>query len=109
MRISDWSSDVCSSDLCGVGQRSVDLDAFLEHVRKNQQVEQCGHDWRGDGLQTDLPEAHQFFVKQSREAGSQCGAFAQDGADHRMASITLSSCMMRTKADRKSTRLNSSH
>src|SRR3546814_19158206 len=30
MRISDWSSDVCSSDLSGVAEQAVDITAFVE-------------------------------------------------------------------------------
>src|SRR3546814_20263595 len=56
MRISDWSSDVCSSDLLGVGLRSTRGDRMRDAV-----AEVFGQQSQGDRLQravdgTDLGE-----------------------------------------------------
>src|SRR3546814_19976591 len=40
MRISDWSSDVCSSDLCGVAfDEAIDADATLTELFEQQKSE----------------------------------------------------------------------
>src|SRR3546814_12642066 len=96
MRISDWSSDVCSSDLLpgrlGVveGLAGLDrldhlehldcLDVFLGplvgalHVEEDEQGPQCRGDCRED--EEDLPTLHDTFFE--LRAGKQpCDAFAR--------------------------------
>src|SRR3546814_2919242 len=81
MRISDWSSDVCSSDLeIALRQGCRDADAALE----GECVGEGGALHEGDE-----PRARQFFK--------------------RLEVVVLTKADGRDFADRKSTRLNSSH
>src|SRR3546814_7266959 len=105
MRISDWSSDVCSSDL------SVALDIALELRRPiagirlgNPSCTTCvmlmpeaavDEDDLAAGAEDDVGFARQILAMQPE-------AVAQ-GMDH------PSDKQFRRRADRKSTRLNSSH
>src|SRR3546814_3372794 len=97
MRISDWSSDVCSSDLSVVGQIAdaavaggVDVlhHAVLGHVDD--------HGTRGAGLQPDLDI---IGVAAGRLPGGPSQELCR-------LDIALSDAVL---LDRKSTRLNSSH
>src|SRR3546814_5162088 len=107
MRISDWSSDVCSSDLCRaageVGQgRAFALLRKAAHAGQNSAQPAIagivmeslmpillhGEAWKGDGR---LENADALGVQQAGKAGGR-------GQDQ-----------FRLLGDRKSTRLNSSH
>src|SRR3546814_19253188 len=56
MRISDWSSDVCSSDLHEVRDHPVEAQAVVEAALG--QVDEAGHGQRGlVGVQLDLDRA----------------------------------------------------
>src|SRR3546814_5144866 len=101
MRISDWSSDVCSSDLEGIGisaQRGSDYHTRLP----------------GYAAQRDCVGQHFPGYKIGRKGG-QCGAVERSGnpkehghrENHRQADPAFVGC--KAKKDRKSTRLNSSH
>src|SRR3546814_9475472 len=94
MRISDWSSDVCSSDLVNVGQRS-DLDALLFeqalYTVEAHQVIQRVEQWSQIGvdlLRQIAGQKAQAFTGFHRGAG-QDQAFdgfafhGVDGAGHR--------------------------
>src|SRR3546814_2612570 len=103
MRISDWSSDVCSSDLLGIGLRA--LEAQLEGVEaalrqpavEGAGVEAPGHHRVGDRL----------LLRRVLRGGEAEGGVAVPGEQlghrvHHHVGAVL-------EGDRKSTRLNSSH
>src|SRR3546814_2544921 len=111
MRISDWSSDVCSSDLVQVGvtPKPADLQpsipSFNRHYTLSSPV--VGAENVGWSV-NDLPPG---FVLRSQRHG--------ETGDHLIYSDGLASVSVyiepgtgsdeKTSADRKSTRLNSSH
>src|SRR3546814_1341801 len=105
MRISDWSSDVCSSDLLdlGVAAEALRLLAHVEH----RQAEPFGDPRReGDagGLATgDAVDRLVAGLALNQRAGEvhELRAGAREGDD--LAAVDVDG------ADRKSTRLNSSH
>src|SRR3546814_2420832 len=101
MRISDWSSDVCSSDLVGAreGEGGVDLVAVQALLLRQRRVRPADvqsfrrhlevlgqHDLRARGIEVDAR-----------------------GGFHRLADGLEADPAARVAADRKSTRLNSSH
>src|SRR3546814_4476691 len=104
MRISDWSSDVCSSDLVDLAlERPVEADAGMPQLGK----------LRGDGAGDDRA-AEQLLAARDRQA------LRQQLRARRLAPLTdlgpflhFSSLQKRPARkggpDRKSTRLNSSH
>src|SRR3546814_7772698 len=103
MRISDWSSDVCSSDLVASGRLSLHaaLEADNLATRSNDgRVHPCGALWigtMGKRAETGAGSLYWFFRGELRRLFSGISiinsiAFSPDG-----------------RADRKSTRLNSSH
>src|SRR3546814_1093592 len=110
MRISDWSSDVCSSDLASAGTPLEPLAAKLAAA-----VEKAGRENDADA---------QFVLSQTGGKGrlevgsltlrSDSGAKADLASGSRLGfswpggSLTLNGSM-RLAGDRKSTRLNSSH
>src|SRR3546814_5198419 len=99
MRISDWSSDVCSSDLMAryqadVAEKNADLDEF-----RAQQAATIG---------AVQEEQHRAKVRQL--AGAQRADFAARGIDLRSGVVQdLVGETYTMGEDRKSTRLNSSH
>src|SRR3546814_9469527 len=116
MRISDWSSDVCSSDLCAGSRRYHDRLARLRLAEMHQsdpggdagRTERAEIGRRRRGIDVDL-----LHVGGSGDAvilpaepdhdpvpGPEIGNIALDELAHRAADHDL---------DRKSTRLNSSH
>src|SRR3546814_7611405 len=107
MRISDWSSDVCSSDLDlanlpGADQLAREVGA-VERVREEepQRADDAVHRWCGDArlllLDLELPDIlGARGVGRAPEPGREPSDIAKI--------ITL-----RLLRDRKSTRLNSSH
>src|SRR3546814_7458224 len=99
MRISDWSSDVCSSDLlfAGVGEHVADLVKFTTAV--SERLQQPG--LAPLGFVQLAFDAASVATKIGRCPGEVAVIFADVGADD----------LGREHADldRKSTRLNSSH
>src|SRR3546814_9183175 len=118
MRISDWSSDVCSSDLDVAGIEEVGLPqcaAMAQHPRQRlqqvQQALQIGAVLRGAEVHVvpERLEARGELVAPEVEADD-AQAKAGEGADalhHRALRPVVAK--ERDAADRKSTRLNSSH
>src|SRR3546814_7418221 len=86
MRISDWSSDVCSSDLVGPAHRG--LDDLVQRTERHH------------GRHLQLAPDERFDMKKFH---AQRGNFASRGSRRSSVSIHAASI------DRKSTRLNSSH
>src|SRR3546814_8825669 len=112
MRISDWSSDVCSSDLDGRDQRAVGADecacAYFRAVFQEAVIV------AGDGPRADVgvgPDAGVADIAQVIglcARAERCGLHLHEIADARL----LADHRARPQAgirDRKSTRLNSSH
>src|SRR3546814_5721074 len=104
MRISDWSSDVCSSDLVGLaamrGDRAARQRDRERHVLaaaaepRVREAQTPGRDEAGHDLDRRLAIAGQF--------GDAVGDPRKRRLEERLAIFAL-------LADRKSTRLNSSH
>src|SRR3546814_10511366 len=97
MRISDWSSDVCSSDLMSLGSHALDVGAmavFLYAFREREDLMDCYEAvsgarmhaayYRPGGVYRDLPDTMPQYGQSSKYRGEK-------------------------ELDRKSTRLNSSH
>src|SRR3546814_7260130 len=111
MRISDWSSDVCSSDLGGqleLDQRHEKLDRENEEGEDDQRPgEQEAGDL--DEVLEERPVAHQVGdgVEQ-RTARVEAGLSDLAGA-HQVGGGKAGAGGFQAKTDRKSTRLNSSH
>src|SRR3546814_1137874 len=107
MRISDWSSDVCSSDLIGAGQYQVRV-SFLQHRRVD-------HDWSRTkidrklyvGLRktTNAVADHGDQQKSKGTRRNQNGEQAKE-PEAPFRCIAVADTLLQ---DRKSTRLNSSH
>src|SRR3546814_1763190 len=97
MRISDWSSDVCSSDLRDLSQRGgIEMaDAAL--------VERAQHQRMRIALHRIEHSAGKLADEAPGSAREHVGAQAVDGV------ARLQSTGNRGHVDRKSTRLNSSH
>src|SRR3546814_2448722 len=97
MRISDWSSDVCSSDLLGLGRNRI-LEIEDHHIAR---------------------QAARLFDRTRVGGGEEQGAAARsDRIGHARASASISGGGQTPRIgaiaggkgeDRKSTRLNSSH
>src|SRR3546814_2782736 len=111
MRISDWSSDVCSSDLDEAGdyERAIINAADCLHPgadsgSEDNEIKRRSNHRRGQAGPKRPPEASQFEPVNGKnaakiEAGHAC---APPGACTRLTKMSSSE-------DRKSTRLNSSH
>src|SRR3546814_8003440 len=98
MRISDWSSDVCSSDLPpkrGRGAAAATPDATASCIHQPAAVEpQHAAAARGEV----------FVVGHQHQGGAGIGVHREQQLDHRLAGVGVE-----VAGDRKSTRLNSSH
>src|SRR3546814_17230954 len=83
MRISDWSSDVCSSDLARA--RPIQIGAVIEqHIdvgvakeRKGTHRRRAGHRAHGCGqwvgnLNLDRPALPNLLISEERRAGKEC-------------------------------------
>src|SRR3546814_10760060 len=115
MRISDWSSDVCSSDLIGSGLSGVlyvlDEPSIGLHQRDNDRLLATLKRLRDLGNTVIVVEHDEdairhadYVVDMGPGAGLHGGEIVAEG--------TLEQVLANTKsltADRKSTRLNSSH
>src|SRR3546814_6062995 len=97
MRISDWSSDVCSSDLEA---------GLLAAAGKHELAEQWVADWQGatDG------RLHLELTRTGRDGEDEFNAFALHASGRRGVPVVASNDVrFLDREDRKSTRLNSSH
>src|SRR3546814_8617797 len=96
MRISDWSSDVCSSDL-------------TEIFRQCRRIEQLQEGYRGRGVRDDLPGGDAFARDKPHGDGAPANGFdlrhRRIDADRHAGGVSAAP----QGVDRKSTRLNSSH
>src|SRR3546814_4288579 len=105
MRISDWSSDVCSSDL--VGEREDIITGVVK-------ISEISEDRRRTLLTIEVGEAEDLVVLVKGGADSFVGKIViVDGpqrlifcADERRFAFSIPNAL---SVDRKSTRLNSSH
>src|SRR3546814_1571818 len=114
MRISDWSSDVCSSDLAGEARVPVARDDLAPDDRDRRgtklRVERLGQLERGQRL---------FDVDMRAHRDGMNAGVGAPGAEHlrilggeavdRFLDRLLDAGAVRLPLDRKSTRLNSSH
>src|SRR3546814_1864982 len=121
MRISDWSSDVCSSDLVngGVAQfQPAQLVFVAEHQaeRRDAAVDQVGAEKVGAAGPGRIGDGHMFCAELDGNgieikleiAAEAHGAF-QAAAEHPFEGLLEEAALGDEEEDRKSTRLNSSH
>src|SRR3546814_4512545 len=102
MRISDWSSDVCSSDLTAcAAERRADPAAAGDQLERPSADFLAGSGDADDGR--DAPAAMRAFERLSHEVRV---AYAFEAV---VRAATGQLDQMRDQIDRKSTRLNSSH
>src|SRR3546814_6412234 len=104
MRISDWSSDVCSSDLLDAGvvfYGPSPAPAEAAGVKAPMMFHYAGID---DRVNATAPG----WVDALEQAGVPVRAYTYEGANHAFHNDT-SAARYDPTADRKSTRLNSSH
>src|SRR3546814_4480975 len=103
MRISDWSSDVCSSDLGGVRPEfrvdGPDLATFETHLQL---------EFFGDAGQGRFKPTERAPVARNQQVRGQPVADLRDPAILDLATA-LADRLEQLQRDRKSTRLNSSH
>src|SRR3546814_1429933 len=99
MRISDWSSDVCSSDL--------PLDRFLRRIFGVELQEGCAavHLRNTGGLRKNII-GQAGAVQRRHERTARCRRAAEILLESRLALRNANAAL---DIDRKSTRLNSSH
>src|SRR3546814_9953479 len=107
MRISDWSSDVCSSDLQAVAmRREPPALAFISEGAEQLQVLQApamadaALPGDADDLVAPARDALAELARRQRRLGQRLARFEVEASDARPAILA---------GDRKSTRLNSSH
>src|SRR3546814_3448579 len=109
MRISDWSSDVCSSDLFEVIGVALDIDCVQPHRGRSDGCGAGATEGIDNGLRGiklgDAPfhEADGFLGRVNLAAIHPLWPHPKD-ARH-----SVNVCPSHLKIDRKSTRLNSSH
>src|SRR3546814_10762164 len=110
MRISDWSSDVCSSDLAisfaceRYAQSLPDIESYIE---QKIPVEPITSD-----LLTALPRKPREGVEANAEEGESIGEIFKEAREQRAADDArrgIKPAGRGRSGDRKSTRLNSSH
>src|SRR3546814_2741262 len=117
MRISDWSSDVCSSDLfAGVGERTREGNDFYHEMEESKVLDKVAmvfgqmNEPPGNRLRvalTGLTMAEKF-----RDEGRDILFFVDNIYRYTLAGTEVSALLGRMPSavgDRKSTRLNSSH
>src|SRR3546814_5408268 len=117
MRISDWSSDVCSSDLYSIrgnwkplAENSVDgyhaastHSTYLEYLKN---ANGATHDTGLSGFGHDLGNGHaviEYFAPWGRPIANWVPLWGEEGKRE------IEAIQQDLKTDRKSTRLNSSH
>src|SRR3546814_5725798 len=104
MRISDWSSDVCSSDLFTDAAGSVAYNKKLGQERADavrDYLIQTG------GLAANQVRAVSYGKAKNRQVDP--GAYGANGEANRRVALVIDHVPPASTADRKSTRLNSSH
>src|SRR3546814_3368891 len=101
MRISDWSSDVCSSDLSLVGAQAGFLSAYLDYLAGGGNPDQFAGLPGGGPIDPGQPDPNQPAGTNMRGSLS----FAVPGANSHTSLYARDVVFV----DRKSTRLNSSH
>src|SRR3546814_3975971 len=108
MRISDWSSDVCSSDLLLDGEAAED-GGFLRKIADAESRAPV-HRHVGDvvAIQGDPAVVGRNEAGDDIEAGGLSRAVGTEQAD-RLSALQGQSHTAQNRPDRKSTRLNSSH
>src|SRR3546814_6318954 len=121
MRISDWSSDVCSSDLLGGGYPPADRHPAFQQVEQRvvDAVDlgaKLGRRGGSVGHGRAIVSAPDEDQDTYREPGRMARMTAEGAGAIDRGAVTRSSCRMRGVRvrrsrirDRKSTRLNSSH
>src|SRR3546814_3352951 len=100
MRISDWSSDVCSSDLIVVGQSQREVGQRLGHARRGRYAE---GQRAAAGLDQERVAVAVVAALELDDACPSGGAAREPDRRQRRLGARVD------HADRKSTRLNSSH
>src|SRR3546814_5979325 len=104
MRISDWSSDVCSSDLTATPSTPPDLKPSPSRGGLGGDGLPPGNDatpWTSATGQKIAAEAAPTGINEAGSAG--------DGTSAELAEDTRLAAALTGSGDRKSTRLNSSH
>src|SRR3546814_3491988 len=103
MRISDWSSDVCSSDLQDSATLAIDLENRYKGLRSPHKIK-----FAVSGCTRECAEAQGKDVGViATEKGWNLYVCGNGGMKPRHAELLASD--LDTETDRKSTRLNSSH
>src|SRR3546814_4633306 len=115
MRISDWSSDVCSSDLTLIGLLLVDVDDFKQindghgHLAGDRVLQAVANELRAAASGSDIAcrlGGDEFaLLMESPNAAELCARAQQLVAGIRKLAANKAADI----PDRKSTRLNSSH
>src|SRR3546814_2061552 len=117
MRISDWSSDVCSSDLRAAPPLS-GVFTCKGMLARNPDSDNIKLPGCGDFLCIISRELHNDFTscpqdcpqgRRRSEFAKACGAKACGPPPRREATLTYVALRSKSQADRQSTRLNSSH
>src|SRR3546814_6513817 len=116
MRISDWSSDVCSSDLVDDERRLPQVGQAIDQVdSRDRGAAGCvafGRDRQeggADRLQAGRAVSYEAVGEEAGHNGGDDGAHAVPADDGRPVEPWLRRHLRGGVADRKSTRLNSSH
>src|SRR3546814_3344123 len=105
MRISDWSSDVCSSDLAGDGARAATAYVTLEPcAHRSPRGPACADTLATSGLARVVIGQHD---PDPRTSGDGIKRLAAAGIETVLTGDPASRASL--AGDRKSTRLNSSH
>src|SRR3546814_2997453 len=113
MRISDWSSDVCSSDLCDDKAKGLVGEAFEAAQRMNQSI--TGQTYKGKESDMDLVLNRFGAVSMALAVEKHCERIKEPTRGRVYAALEEVTSSLSKQAgaekvkDRKSTRLNSSH
>src|SRR3546814_8249504 len=108
MRISDWSSDVCSSDLQPTaGNTPVFRPFMLAHPLEERQIDLADYavEWKWDGIRAQLVHVTGQTRLYSRAGDDITGSFPDIASAFDVPAVLDGELLV----DRKSTRLNSSH
>src|SRR3546814_7604003 len=103
MRISDWSSDVCSSDL--LGTRALVALVLVVRLERHGIAPDCGHKRRARRLKAKGGTRCPVPPPTKRRDGSDRLQILRRG----LAALRVALLLEGTLLDRTSTRLNSSH
>src|SRR3546814_10867776 len=109
MRISDWSSDVCSSDLLALPRLEQRLEQETEDRFGKIETDAEGDDQRGDAIEQPPTQLDQV-IEQRRARIFQLVTVGQRLVVQRLVAHGFGARgVVAHWADRQSTRLNSSH